>query len=113
MTRELRQATELNATAPGLITFRVLGADGGPQREIRYDCRADARCRRYEGPAGGALAQTHDALVSGVESATFSAQTVDVSQDYVAIELRVALPGRPQPIVLGDGVSVRNAGGVQ
>lgn len=112
MTRELRQATELNAATPGLITFRVLGADGAPLREIRFDCRSEARCRRFAGPAGGTLVQTHDAIVSGVESATFTAQTVDASQDYVAIELRVTLPGRPQPIVLGDGVTVRNAGGL-
>jgi prepilin-type N-terminal cleavage/methylation domain-containing protein len=110
MTRELRQATTVNTTTPGLVIFQVYGSGGTSLREIRYDCRTGSRCQRHEGPAGGPLAKTHDALVSSIQSATFTPSSLTNSQDYVTIELRVSLPGRAQPIVLSDGVALRNKG---
>ncbi|MBA2763252.1 MAG: hypothetical protein H0U42_01005 [Thermoleophilaceae bacterium] len=108
MTRELRQATTVNATTAGLVEFQVYGSAAGVVRQIRFDCRFDARCRRYEGPAGGAWTLTDDSLVDSVQSATFTTQTLAASQDYIGIDLRVSLPGRPIPIALADGVHLRN-----
>lgn len=108
MTRELRQATTINTTTPGLVDFQVYGSAPGSVRQIRYDCRTSQRCRRYEGPVPGSLTLTNDALVENVNTATFTTQTVAASQDYVGIELRVALPNRPLPIPLTDGVHLRN-----
>lgn len=110
MTRELRQATTLNATTPGLVIFRVYGPAGTSLREIQYDCRTGARCQRYEGPVGGTIAKTHDALISSVESATFTPSSLTNSQDYLTIEVHVSLPDREQPIVLSDGIALRNKG---
>ncbi len=108
MTRELRQATTINAATPGLVDFQVYGSAPGAMRQIRYDCRTGQRCRRYEGPVPGSLALTNDSLVENVDTATFTTQTLAASQDYIGIELRVALPDRPLPISLSDGVHLRN-----
>lgn len=111
MTRELRQATTVNASTPGLVDFQVPGAAGGAARRIQYDCRAGYRCRRYEGPATGALTQTDASMVDDVQTATFTAQSLSTSQDYLTIDLRVSLPGRPLTIALTDGVHLRSKGG--
>lgn len=111
MTRELRQATTINATTPGLVEFQIYGSAPGTARQIRYDCRTSNSCRRYDGPAGGSWTLTNDALVQNVQSATFTTETYAASQDYVAIDLRVSLPGRSLPITLSDGVHLRNKAG--
>ena len=119
ITRDLRQATSVNATTPGMITLRMYGAGGTSLRDVRYDCRTNSRCDRFEGPAGGTLTATNTPLigdggpspVSQVQSATFTASTIDVSQDYVEVEIQISLPGRPLPITLSDGVHLRNQTG--
>jgi Tfp pilus assembly protein PilW len=107
MTRELRQALTLNATTPGVVEFQLYRPGTGAVRQVRYDCSQAGECRRSEGPAGGPLANT-DTLVTGVQSASFTSQTLSASQDYLTISLWVNVPNRAHPIALEDGVHLRN-----
>jgi Tfp pilus assembly protein PilW len=110
MTRELRQALTVNLTGPHVVDFQLRRPATAAVREVRFDCGQAAQCRRYEGPLGGPLGPNYAPLVSGVQSASFAVETLAASQDYLAIELRVAVPGREMPIVLADGVHLRNKG---
>ncbi len=70
MTRELRGARRVDFPAPGVVDFDayepVAAGPGQVQygwRRVVYNCSQDSQCRRYEGPAGGALESGFDPLV--------------------------------------------------
>lgn len=138
MTRELRQAQDVSVANAGTtvdLGIPVPQASPSPPllKPIRYDCSQLSECRRYEGPAGGALdLTTTNAVATGVltDAATpeiagdvppiFSLQRLDAttpatSYDYLGIDLRLELPDpirapvrERQPIALTDGVHLRN-----
>ncbi len=112
MTRELRQATsvKVDAATPAVIDLQVHSIQAGATVNVRYDCSQAAECRRYQYPIGGTLPTAYQVVIANVRAATFTVQTYTDSDDYVGVELAVAVPGHA-PVSLTDGVHLPNQDG--
>jgi len=118
--RELRQGSEVPASSSShleIVTYvKTTGCSGGEAGgesiacRVIYDCEGDTCTRAVAEPdgsgAGAAITVATDLAAAGV----FSYEPDEEEPTYVGIELAVANEGG-DPIVLSDGVALRNLPG--
>jgi Tfp pilus assembly protein PilW len=112
MTREMRQATAFTPVSSQVLDattyVRQTGSDNSVSRRVRYECLAGA-CKRWEGPAGGALDTGPETIISGVQNPdVFFFSPDDVNPTFVSVRLEVSVKGANNPITLDGGFDLRN-----
>jgi hypothetical protein len=112
LTREMRQATEFTPVSSQVLdaTTYVRPADGSVSilRRVRYECDSGS-CRRWEGPAGGALDTGPETIINGLQNAdVFFFAPDSVNPTFVSMKIEVTVIGASNPIVLDGGFELRN-----
>jgi prepilin-type N-terminal cleavage/methylation domain-containing protein len=111
MTRELRHATVFQFLTSQIVEFDGFVRSSGTTvvRRVRYDCSSGSHCMRHEGPSGGPVDATGVQLIDAlVNPDVFAPEPNFLNPRYVAVAATVQPPGDRRPIVLRDGIVLRN-----
>lgn len=133
MSRELRQATQVCTVSPACntafanassIEFERCTPDGSggcTLKWVRFDCSGtpaqavppnltSRACLRSEAATPAALGASQRTLIRNVMSTPTGIFTLTgTNANYVTVSLRVQAKGRTNPLVLEDGIRVRNS----
>ena len=112
ISREMRQATSITPVSSQILDattwVRPSAGTASVQRRVRYDCTTGT-CKRWEGPAGGALTTGPVAVITNVQNAdVFSLEPNSVDPTYVLTRVEVKVTGANNPITLDGGFALRN-----
>jgi hypothetical protein len=110
MTREIRQASTVTLNSSRSIDLRTwvrVGGGAAIERSVRFDCSSD-KCRRYEGPVGGALTGG-EILINGViNSDIFTPTPSSGTPTYLGVKLALNIERNTKPYYVYDGAEMRN-----
>ena len=112
VTREMRQATAFTPVSSQILDattyVRPAGGDTSAPRRVRYECTSGS-CKRWEGPAGGALDTGPETVIWGLQNAdVFFFSPDSVNPTFVSMKVEVSVKGAANPIVLDGGFELRN-----
>ena len=112
VTREMRQATAFTPVSSQILDattyVRPTGGDTSASRRVRYECTSGS-CKRWEGPAGGALDTGPETVIWGLQNAdVFFFSPDSVNPTFVSMKVEVAVKGATNPVVLDGGFELRN-----
>lgn len=114
LTRELHQAAAFNFLTSQIVDVNTWVRSGGGSAtlvRIRYDCSENIRCRRYEGPVGGALPTTYTTFAQGLRNIdVFTPQPDFLNPTSVDVRMSITASRSETPVVLTDGTDLVNVG---